>query len=75
MMSVRDKKVLTIVVAEQQTVETVETEEVEKVPGEGRDPAHVHVGSFYSALKHRLETQRQWERKLDCEEFRRMTRG
>ena len=56
---------LTIIIAKNESIEPVETEEVEEVPGEGGHPADIHVGRLDPTLEHRLEAECEGERKFD----------
>ena len=55
----------TVVIAQEEAEEPVETEPVEDVPGERGDPSDVHVGSVNAALQHLLEAEREGEREFD----------
>ena len=55
----------TIIVPEDQPVQSVETEKVEEIPRERRDPSYIHIWGLDPSLQHRLESQCQGERQLD----------
>ena len=53
---------LTIIFAENESVDAPEAENVEEVPRGGRDPRRVERHQLNAALQHRLEpqSQREW---------------
>jgi hypothetical protein len=60
-----DGKFDTVVVAQEETEEPVETEPVEDVPGKRGDPSDVHVRRVDTALEHLLEAEGEGEREFD----------
>jgi hypothetical protein len=60
---------LTVVIAQDKAIESIQAEEVEEVPRKRGHPADVHIWGFDAALEHGLETQRERERELDCGTF------
>lgn len=59
--------VRTRVLAQNQTVDRVETEQTQEVPRDTRDVADVHVRGLDASLEHRLEADGQRERKASCD--------
>lgn len=58
----------TVLLAEDEAVDRVETEEAEEVPGDGGDPADVQIARLDSALEHALEAKSEGEGESGCEE-------
>ena len=58
----------TVFTPEYEPVQSVETEKVEEIPRERRDPSHIHVGGLDPSLQHRFEPQGEGERELDYTE-------
>ena len=60
------KQILTVIVTKYETVDSVETKQIEQVPAERGYPSNVKVGCVNATLEHQLEPQSEGERKLDC---------
>lgn len=57
--------ILTVLVAEDKSEDGVQTEEAKEIPANAADPGHVHVARIDTALKHKLEAEREREGKSD----------
>lgn len=57
--------ILTMTTAKDERKDALKTKKVQKVPGERRNPGHVHVVGLDSTLQHTLESDRQRERQLN----------
>ena len=57
MLKEREDAAGTVVVAQEETEESVETEPVEDVPGERGDPSHIHIWRVDTALVHLLNAE------------------
>jgi hypothetical protein len=55
----------TIVVTQEETEESIETEPVEDVPGERGDPSDVHIWRVDTALEHLLEAEGEGKGEFD----------
>jgi hypothetical protein len=55
----------TVVVAQEETKESIKTEPVEDVPGERGDPSDVHVGRVDTTLEHLLKAEGEGKGQFD----------
>lgn len=64
-----------VVSSQNQGVYAVQTEKIEEVPRQRRNPSNVHVWSVDASLQHCLEADSKWERQTCCIDIRSATVG